>query len=367
MAKAIKFNLIIDKQPIRDLEDLQANFNVEDILEVFHNGSLQRWLEVRGLTEELGKLQQVKGEAPVVAAELCKIFCAPCTKDDAANAAYIFELRQKEEARLRQYQNLKEEQDEVILAYHSGYERLLKELGAKGDEYPFTKAAVQEIFEKYVGLYRLDAHTFYRRFIDTKPLVILAELANPNMRPLMTASLEEVFQSLSFLKETSETTDSDIKAFLDEWKNSKTQIAVKKVNDSIDNADLQAEGEPILMLDCNNDHSQDGKVISMSKLGSSWYPFTYIEIADISTHAPLPNMPSHIKSFAGETEGYWKDIEQKGKQYLVIKMESGNVVRNTGKSGEELKAEDINGKFFILDGIDYKSNNANHKLVYMEI
>jgi hypothetical protein len=362
MAKAIKFNLIIDKQPIRDLEDLRANFNVEDILEAFHNGSLQRWLEVRGLAEELEKLQKIKGDAPFVAAELCSIFLAPCTKDDAANAAYIFELRQNEEERFRQYQNLKKEQDEVILAYHGGYETLLKEMDAKGDEYPFIKAAVQEIFKKYAGLYRLDVHAFYRRFIDTKPLVILAELANPNMRPLMATSPEEVFHSLSFL-------NSDIKSFYDEWKNGKTQRAVKTVNDSIDNAALQEKGKPILMLNCKDDPSQDGKVISMSQLSTSWYPFTYIEIANIPTrptHALL-NMPSHIKSFAGETEGYWKDIEQKGKQYLVIKMESGNVVRNAGKSGEELKAEDINGKFLILDGIDYKSNNANHQLVYMEI
>jgi hypothetical protein len=78
-------------------------------------------------------------------------------------------------------------------------------------------------------------------------------------------------------------------------------------------------------------------------------------------------LPNHIESFSGITEGHWKDIKPKGKRFLIIHMDSGNFVRNAGKDGEELKAEDVNGKFPILDGIDYKSNNAAHQLVYMEV
>ena len=48
-------------------------------------------------------------------------------------------------------------------------------------------------------------------------------------------------------------------------------------------------------------------------------------------------------------------------------MVNGNFVRNFGKSGEELKVDDVNGKFPILDGIDYKSNSSTHALVYMEV
>jgi formylmethanofuran dehydrogenase subunit A len=52
---------------------------------------------------------------------------------------------------------------------------------------------------------------------------------------------------------------------------------------------------------------------------------------------------------------------------MLINMVDGNIVRNSGKQGEELKAADVNGKFPLLDGIDYKSNNAGHSLVYMEV
>lgn len=77
--------------------------------------------------------------------------------------------------------------------------------------------------------------------------------------------------------------------------------------------------------------------------------------------------PSHIQSFAGQTEGYWKDLKPKGTRCLIIKMESGNLIRNSGKSGEEMRADEVNGKFPILDGIDYKSNHSYHQLIFMEI
>jgi hypothetical protein len=48
-------------------------------------------------------------------------------------------------------------------------------------------------------------------------------------------------------------------------------------------------------------------------------------------------------------------------------MEEGNFIRNIGNNGEELNAEAINKEFLILDGIDYKSNNADHALIYMVI
>ncbi len=35
MAKTIKFNLILDGNPVRDIEDLRDNFSIEDILEVY--------------------------------------------------------------------------------------------------------------------------------------------------------------------------------------------------------------------------------------------------------------------------------------------------------------------------------------------
>ncbi len=42
MAKVIKFNLICDDKPIRNIEDLQENFCIEDVLKYYQNGLLLR-------------------------------------------------------------------------------------------------------------------------------------------------------------------------------------------------------------------------------------------------------------------------------------------------------------------------------------
>ena len=66
-------------------------------------------------------------------------------------------------------------------------------------------------------------------------------------------------------------------------------------------------------------------------------------------------------------DGYWKDLEPKGKKFMIVSMEIGDFVRSAGKSGGDLTGSDIKNAFVILDGIDYKSNYSSHKLRYMEV
>ncbi|MHC6201654.1 hypothetical protein ACYULU_00475 [Breznakiellaceae bacterium SP9] len=365
MAKAIKFNLILDNKPVRSLDDLRDNFNIEDLLGAYRNGSLKRWLESRESAKEIAELEKVSGDDINAARELCRIFQGDCSKQQIETAVYPFEFRQKEAEKLRQFKNLKEEKDTVIKAYHDGYTELLDKMEGKGQDYPFLKAAVQEIFEKYAGLYRLNAEDYYKRFIQPCPLVILSQIANPNMRPLLPVDLQEVFSVLNIAVLTMQKyKKSGIERFLEKWKQDPIQPNVRVCEYYDDNQAIKNNGKPILMLSCDNNHTLDEQIVSDMDQLKSYYPFTYIYISDIPES---DSAPAHVKIFAGVTEGYWKDVQPKGKRFLLIKMEQNNFVRNSGKNGEELKAEDVNGKFLILDGIDYKSNNAAHQLVYMEV
>jgi hypothetical protein len=75
----------------------------------------------------------------------------------------------------------------------------------------------------------------------------------------------------------------------------------------------------------------------------------------------------NVKTFSGVTDGYWKDIEKAGRKYMILFMESGNFVRSQGITDGDLAFADVDKKFPILDGIDYKSNYATHKLMYVEV
>lgn len=84
----------------------------------------------------------------------------------------------------------------------------------------------------------------------------------------------------------------------------------------------------------------------------------------IKSKIPLPD---YYQSFSDITKSYWKDLEPKGTRCLILRIEEGNFIRNANKNGEEFNADAINKEFLILDGIDYKSNNADHTLIYMVI
>ena len=75
----------------------------------------------------------------------------------------------------------------------------------------------------------------------------------------------------------------------------------------------------------------------------------------------------NLISFAGKTDGYWKDLEPKGRNYMIISMGKGDFVRAAGEKDGDLSSSDINNKFVILDGIDYKSNSSSRQLLYMEV
>ena len=78
-------------------------------------------------------------------------------------------------------------------------------------------------------------------------------------------------------------------------------------------------------------------------------------------------LEGNLVSFSGMTDGYWKDLEPKGKRYMIVSMGDGDYVRSAGHSGGDLSSADILNKFVIVDGVDYKSNSDTRKLLYMEV
>jgi hypothetical protein len=75
----------------------------------------------------------------------------------------------------------------------------------------------------------------------------------------------------------------------------------------------------------------------------------------------------NLRSYSKHTNGYWDDVEVKGKKYMIISMNRGNVVRAASEHGGDLQFEDIDNQFVILDGIDYKSASSTDQLRYMEV
>ena len=59
MSTSFKFNLLVDGQKVRSLEELRKNFNLDDVLEYFFSGKLQKWLASRDYKHELDQVKDI--------------------------------------------------------------------------------------------------------------------------------------------------------------------------------------------------------------------------------------------------------------------------------------------------------------------
>ena len=124
--KQVKFNLYVDEQKIRTLEQLSEHFNIDDLLEWYEAGVLQKWLKTRQYTTQLQQVEAlVAGDQFETAKALIRIF--DFTEEQAREALDSLKYR------LNYAKNdpqLSAKQTDGITAYHARYEEiksLLKE------------------------------------------------------------------------------------------------------------------------------------------------------------------------------------------------------------------------------------------------
>ena len=175
MTKAIKFNLLLDKHPVRDLDDLRANFNLDDLLTAYHSHTLHRWLEVRGLTAELEHLNAIKSTDELsISSALCELFQETLSEADIKTAVYPLEFRRQQQQQLEQLASQQFKKEAVIKSYHAGYEQLCAEMLEKAEDYPFLKAAVNILWTDYAQLFSVDFDLFFSK---NRSIFCLADFA----------------------------------------------------------------------------------------------------------------------------------------------------------------------------------------------
>ena len=136
MAKTIKFNLILDNYPVRNIEGMQEHFSMEDMLKYFDNGLLLRWLDVRGYEKEYEKVSAIDKNADkkAIITELVKIFEVVDLDDSEIEKAIGILSYLDEEKELNAiYKENAFGKKQVIDDYHSGYTALVMHMEENKD------------------------------------------------------------------------------------------------------------------------------------------------------------------------------------------------------------------------------------------
>ena len=306
MAKTIKFNLICDDKPVRTIEDLQENFSIEDVLKYYQNGLLLRWLEVRGYEAEYKKVSEIREiEALEIVKELIKIFDIEADEKKVEEGVYMLQFIEERKELCEAYKQDSFKAQGIVDDYQTGFNQLIDGIIENPNDVARIKANIAELMSGYKWAMDLNHRQLFWELKEISPLAIMCFLMNDEAR--------KYYLPMPVRKDNV------------------SDEAEKKVNIA-DKSDMYS-------AICSMLESSD----FVSRLGDNL----------------------HI--FAGVTDGYWKDLETKGKKYMIISMGSGDYVRSAGLQGGDLASTDIKNKFVIVDGIDYKSNASYRHLLYMEV
>lgn len=319
MAKTIKFNLICDDKPVRTIEDLQENFSIEDVLKYYQNGLLLRWLEVRGYEAEYKKVSEIREiEALEIVKELIKIFDIEADEKKVEEGVYMLQFIEERKELCEAYKQDSFKAQGIIDDYQTGFNQLIDGIIENPNDVARIKANIAELMSGYKWAMDLNHRQLFWKLKELSPLAIMCFLMNYEARKYyLPRKVIPEFRS--------------IVANIFKKKNYSTAVSYDIEN----NADKRNMYNAI----CSMVESSD----FVSRLGDNL----------------------HI--FAGVTDGYWKDLETKGKKYMIISMGFGDYVRSAGLQGGDLASTDIKNKFVIVDGIDYKSNSSDRQLLYMEV
>lgn len=313
MAKTIKFNLICDGRPVRTIEDLQSNFSIEDVLAYYNNQLLHRWLRVRGYEQELEAVSAITSNEPMeIIKELIWIFDITADEEKVEESIYILKYLEERKELCAIYEQEKYNATHIIEDYEAGYRQLVDGILENPNDATVIKANIAEITSNYAWILELNHRDLFWMLREKSILAIMCLLMNNTSRRY-------------YLPEYIYNEDGD------------------HVYDN--------DGEYALDIDEDEDKEE-----------------MFDEICDLIQQADFSDaLGENLVIFSGMTDGYWKDLEPKGKQYMIVSMGEGDYVRSAGQSGGDLSSDDISEEFVIVDGIDYKSNSDTRKLLYMEV
>lgn len=347
MSKTIKFNLICDNKPVRTIEDLQSNFAIEDVLAYYQNKLLHRWLRVRGYNTELEQVENITTEKPIeIVKALIEIFHVHAADEKVEESVYALEYLEERKALCAEYDKRDYKVKSIIDDYVAGYIELVQGIMEHPKDVALIKANIAEIAAHYGWIFQMDHRNLFYRLKDLSPLTIMCILMHEKLRGYYL-----------LIEDEKDSGQADIKASTNDTSLSESIIKYTFGSDAFMQR-LQEEAHLASSGASQIEESQqfyDKKEIFKnicSMIGKT-------DFAD--------QLGEHLRSFSGDTEKYWKDIEPKGKKYMIISMERGDQVRAAGVSGSALKSEDVTNRFVILDGIDYVSDSTTRKLLYMEV
>ena len=192
MAKIPKFNLTMDGELVRSIEELQNNFSVDDILDHFESKRLHKWLKSRGFTDYLTKVEAIEyDDKTAIIKPLMDIFEIEYSDEDLTDILdqlkYVPDKKNKDTNESAQKDMTKSTVDplssdrsgSVNLDYESQkYDELVKEIINDPENLELIKKNIDLLASKYYAFFSRDALNLFYKLSKHSHLALFAILDN---------------------------------------------------------------------------------------------------------------------------------------------------------------------------------------------
>ncbi|MBM6772250.1 hypothetical protein H5991_01765 [Ligilactobacillus agilis] len=377
MAKTIKFNLILDNQPVRTIDELRENFSIEDMLKYFKNGFLLRWLKVRKY-EEYQAVAAIDSSLPNkdIVISLINIFNIPDVDiADVEEVASMIEYQEQTTKLNEVYAENAFDKKQIIEDYHAGYDNLILHMEENSRNVGILKADVLQIEKEYAKLFALNYYDLYYRLLRSAPKAISIMIT------------KELFK----------------KYWVDEGANEKIRQSIMleeyiisefTYDELIQHMEKNSNNMPILKTDVlqiekryfnqfTSDYSYLSslcyaapKAIFAMLTRNSFREYLIGDKANDDIKNRIENylldenllelhLGSDLKRYSKNTLGSWVQIESPNVKIMVL-SNIGSAIRSPG-SDKTFWHTDIQKSLPIFDGIDYRSTSNFCELLYMEV
>ena len=340
MAKKIKFNLQVNGASVSSLESLQNNFNIEHIMEHFKSGLLMRWLEVQGLETELKELKKLDQNSDNLAQSILKIFDMDFDKNALKIILNDINYKEYKENLLKTNENLEKNAKSFLREYHNKFHDIIWDIIKNSENVEKIKSNLKIIENDYFDLFLLQFQTLVSVFKADAPLALIFGLGTEKIRKMLLAyiNIEEAGDHNKYCyigDEIEVSVDGVVASIKDETKEYLNSINLKSI-----------------------DYLHYGYFEAISKVVYESLKFDYSKLGDV------------IKIFKGSTDGLWRDLVARNKRVLVLgisDLAKASQIPKDGETNKPIGIDEINGKFIILNGLNYQSSNNNAYIVYVEL
>lgn len=356
MKKLIKFNLHVDGQTVRTLEELRNHFNIDDIYDAFQSGMLERWLLSRGYKNEADALSNVlrNSRSEETIGNLIRIFRKDADSDYIAEATLCMTYKEKRENDLKLMDTLSRTSRQHMLSEMTSYKSVLSDIVRDRDDFARVKEHVRHLLSDYGSLFCLEYMRFWDTMIYAAPLAIFAVIMNPQYRSL-------------FLPDQ-------------EWDDSLGSRADSDTAEPIFCPPHLSFGQ---MIDQVLPNTSVALECADKECISAWrhayiedlkclfeYKYKTCKVGGVEIRLDGDNYFTRAVKIVRDRSAteHWDDIEPtESKQYMILYMSPPCQIRSYGCRRDIMTGDQVTGKYPILHGIEYVCANKSSTLIYMEV